>query len=213
MPEEFCVLPKGIKYQLCISRNYESVPHIFKPVDDPTQDEEEKPVSKPASKDDEEASEQPEKPEEPEKPKEPQEPEKPQGSQEPESNPASKDDEEMSEESEERTCVEALALGHMSPQELVYEKHMMAHVLCDVNGSCATPGHIIVFNEAPMMMRTYCELLGGCEKKISKVNSPRYRKAMRVPSRTEGLEYTAFASRYGTVAEEAVIRFAVHVGL
>lgn len=65
-----------------------------------------------------------------------------------------------------------------------------------------------------MIMRRYCEeVVGRCEKRVMEVNSPRYKRKRRVKSRTEGLEYTVFAARYDTRAEEAVIAAAVRVGV
>lgn len=63
-----------------------------------------------------------------------------------------------------------------------------------------------------MMMRTYCESV-RCEEAVLKVNSPAYRRKVRIPSRTKGLEFTAFAARYETRAEELAIRVAVKLGL
>lgn len=112
----------------------------------------------------------------------------------------------------EDSCIDARALGHLAEEDLVLGKHATAHVLCDVNESCATPGHVVVFNGKPMMMRTYCASV-GCERKVMTVNSPRFQRALRVRSRTDRLEYTAFAARYETTAEEALMKVAVRAGL
>jgi len=61
-------------------------------------------------------------------------------------------------------------------------------------------------------MSKYCEMV-ACEDKVMQVNSPRYSKGMRVQSKTDGLQYTVFAARYGTRAEQAVMAAAVRVGL
>ena len=63
-----------------------------------------------------------------------------------------------------------------------------------------------------MMMKKYCER-AGCEERVMEVNSLRYKKGMRVASKTDGLEYTVFAARYETRAEEAVLATAVRMGL
>lgn len=110
-------------------------------------------------------------------------------------------------------CVDAEALQHLSRRELVYEEHRRSKVLCDLQGSCATAGHMVRYEGTAMMMKSYCTLVGGCEEKVAWVNSPRYRVGLVVRSKTEGLVYTAFAARYETRAEEALLSTAVHVGL
>lgn len=114
---------------------------------------------------------------------------------------------------EEKVCVDAGALQHMAREELVYDRHVRASVLCDVMGSCATAGHIVRFEGKAMMMKSYCELVGGCVGKRIYVNSPRYRRGLAVETKTKGLVYTAFAARYETRAEEKLLSTAVHVGL
>lgn len=109
-------------------------------------------------------------------------------------------------------CVDARALDHLPREELVFETHSWANVLCDRQGSCATHGHIVTFRDVPMMMGTYCELV-GCARRVMEVNSPRRRRKLRVKSKTEGLEYTAFAARYQTFAEEFVLSTAVRLGM
>lgn len=113
---------------------------------------------------------------------------------------------------EDGICIDAKALRHFTSDQLVFQKHARAIVLCDKNESCTTPGHMVVYRGAAMMMRSYCDVV-GCEKRVMEVNSPRYRRGLRVMSRTEGLEYTAFAARYGTRGEEVVMQVAVRVGL
>ena len=63
-----------------------------------------------------------------------------------------------------------------------------------------------------MMMKRYCTLV-HCEKRIMKVNSPKLQTGLRVSSKTEDLEYTAFAARYETRAEELILSTAVHIGM
>lgn len=63
-----------------------------------------------------------------------------------------------------------------------------------------------------MMMRSYCRKVACVEKRMY-VNSMRYKKGLRVGSRTDGLLYTAFAARFETSVEESVLRGAVRVGL
>lgn len=62
-----------------------------------------------------------------------------------------------------------------------------------------------------MMMRTYC-VLNECSEHEMEVNSPKYRRGMRVNSNTAGLHFTSFAARYATKAEEVVIKMVVHAG-
>lgn len=113
---------------------------------------------------------------------------------------------------EDPICIDARALIHLSQIDLVFDEHTMATVLCDSTGSCATKGHMVVYKGSTMMMRTYCALTECVEKKVE-VNSPKYKRGMRVRSNTEGLDFTAFAARYATRVEEAVIKMAVRVGL
>lgn len=110
------------------------------------------------------------------------------------------------------TCIDANALMHMDPADLVFASHSWSNVLCDSNGSCATKGHMVTFKGKAMMMDTYCGL-ATCIERVMQVNSPKYRRGLRVDSKTEGLQYTAFAARYETNAEEAVMAAAVRVGL
>ncbi|CDF33442.1 unnamed protein product [Chondrus crispus] len=109
-------------------------------------------------------------------------------------------------------CIDAAALQHLQTHELVYSRHVSSRVLCDAFGSCATQGHIVRYAGKAMMMKNYCRIV-ECEERIIKVNSPRYSIGMRVPSKTDGLEYTSFAARYESVVEEAAIAAAVRMGL
>lgn len=117
------------------------------------------------------------------------------------------------EDLEEYVCVDARTLEHLPRMELVYEEHRKARVLCDGQGACATPGHVVRFHGKAMMMKSYCAEVGDCVKRVMLVNSPRYRRALRVQTRTEGLDFTAFAARFETRAEEQVLATAVHMGL
>lgn len=112
----------------------------------------------------------------------------------------------------ETVCIGVEHLEHVSREELVYDSHRLARVLCDGNRSCATPGHMVVFQGRPMMMKRYCDL-ARCTSRVMYVNSPRYRRGVTVASRTEGLVFTAFAARYSSTAEEKVLALAVRVGL
>lgn len=111
-----------------------------------------------------------------------------------------------------QACIDVKALHHLPSEDLVFEKHALAHVLCDANDSCATPGHMVVFCGKAMMMRRYCDI-AECSEQVMHVNSPRFKRGIRVPSSTDGLEFTAFASRYETRAEEAFISAVVRTGL
>lgn len=110
-------------------------------------------------------------------------------------------------------CVDSRALSHFSKEELVFAEHRVARVLCDQNGSCATAGHMVMWEGAAMMMQTYCKVEGGCREEQMLVNSPRMAVKLRVRSKTEGLQYTAFAARFATGTEEMFLRALVRVGL
>lgn len=108
-------------------------------------------------------------------------------------------------------CIEVTLLKGYERRELVYDEHRFAKVLCDAQGNCATKGHMVVFQDAPMMMSTYCA--GKCTERVAKVNSPRWTRGLRVPSKKIGLSFTAFAARHGTNIEETFLAAAVRVGL
>lgn len=108
--------------------------------------------------------------------------------------------------------VDAAALAHLPPEQLVFDEHALAHVLCDRFGSCATPGHMVDYCGAVMKMATYCRA-AGCARRVTRVNSPRYRQQLRVASRTDGLLYTAFAARYETRGEELALATLSRIGL
>lgn len=114
---------------------------------------------------------------------------------------------------DENVCIHAAALSHLPSDSLVYPTHRRATVLCDADGSCATPGHLVIYNHSPMLMRNYCACCAICSRRVAFVNSPRMRVALRVRSQTRGLLYTALAARFETVAEERLLRALVRVGL
>lgn len=112
-------------------------------------------------------------------------------------------------------CIGTIHLTHLSREtDLVFQKDIPARVLCDHFGSCATAGHMIVFDDKVMTMATYCDMLGHwCEKRQSNVNSPKYRRALRIASKTPRLFFTVFAARQQSVVEERVLQLAVRIGL
>lgn len=123
------------------------------------------------------------------------------------------DGEEASPTAEEPICIDAAALSHFSPDNLVFSSHRRAAVLCDSHGSCATPGHMVHYQGSAMMMRSYCEQVGSCMRSVRWVNSPKFQRALRVDSRTDGLSFLAFAARYESKAEEHVLRTLVRLGM
>lgn len=110
-------------------------------------------------------------------------------------------------------CIDATALSHLHPNELIYPTHRRAAVLCDTAGSCATPGHLVVWDEIPMLMRSYCAHHATCSRHIIQVNSPRVRLNLRVKSKTTGLSNTALAAKFETSTEERLLQMLVHIGL
>lgn len=112
-------------------------------------------------------------------------------------------------------CIAVDALRHMHSEELVFSEHVRSSVLCDRNGSCASPGHIVQFHYRFMMMSTYClsYVENGCLKTVRLVNSPRMSKGLRIPSRTDHLHFTALSARYQSYVEERVLTFALRYGL
>lgn len=109
-------------------------------------------------------------------------------------------------------CIDATFLRHLSTEDLVFEKHAWATVLCDGNESCATGGHMVDFRGRPMRMNTYCSIV-ECVQRVMLVNSPRYSRGLQVKSNTDGLYFTAFAARYNTRLEESLLSVAVRAGL
>lgn len=111
-------------------------------------------------------------------------------------------------------CIAITHLSDMPQSDLVFGTHRRAFVLCDHFDSCATPGHIIVYNDRPMMMSTYCSkyAAGGCSKRVTLVNSPRMQSQLRVPSSTSGLYFTAMAAKYETSLEERVLKGLIRIG-
>lgn len=109
-------------------------------------------------------------------------------------------------------CVDAGLLGHLEKKDVVFEEDVWAEVLCDSWGSCATGGHLVVVEGKAMMMRRYCARV-NCERRIMRVNSPRWSTGVRVASRTKHLVFTAFAARFETKVEEIVLQNLVRIGL
>lgn len=118
----------------------------------------------------------------------------------------------VSPESESEVCVDARALAHMHPSELVFSRPRRASVLCDESGSCATPGHLVTWRDKPMAMRTYCKLHARCTRAVKYVNSPRMKRFLRVQSQTQGLQYTPFAARFESHIEEHLLRALLRLG-
>ena len=118
---------------------------------------------------------------------------------------------ETGDDTSEPVCIDASMLTNFASHELVFEKHVLAHVLCDMAGSCATRGHMVIHKEKAMMMKSYCEIV-GCDEKIMMVNSPRYQRGLKVKSKSEDMHFTAFAARYETRGEEMVLSVAARYG-
>lgn len=114
--------------------------------------------------------------------------------------------------SDNRVCIDVQALHGFKRRELVFETHQQARVLCDKYGSCATPGHVVLFHGRGMMMRSYCDLT-SCEERVMMVNSPKYRRRLFVSSSTTGLQYTSLAARYETRGEEMLLTALIRVGI
>lgn len=114
-------------------------------------------------------------------------------------------------------CVAVHHLEDLSQEELVYKHHRLASVLCDRQGSCATPGHIVLHNGRSMRMSSYCSMVlgadDGCVSQTMYVNSVRYTRGRVVQSQTEGLLFTVFAARFDSRAEEAVLGMALRLGM
>lgn len=109
---------------------------------------------------------------------------------------------------EDRHCVAVDHIRYLPQSELVYHENHRAVVLCDSKSNCATPGHMVVYNDVPMMMKNYCNqhVLRNCKRREAVVNSPRMRRGIRLLSNSRGLELTALAALYETTFEERLLR-------
>lgn len=111
------------------------------------------------------------------------------------------------------SCIAVEHLGSMNGSALVYRRHRRANVLCDSWGTCATPGHIVAYHGEPMMMLSYCKVVGeGCRWRYRYVNSPRMRRKLRIESNTGGVEFTAFSATMWTRMEEWMLKVIITVG-
>lgn len=110
-------------------------------------------------------------------------------------------------------CIAVSSLGDLDSSLMVYPTHRQSHVLCDKFENCATPGHMVEFKGRPMMMKTYCELLGQCHRQIKFVNSIRMKRGFRLPSKSSDMQFTAHAARYETRLEEMILRKVIVYGI
>lgn len=118
-----------------------------------------------------------------------------------------------SKKAEEEVCIDMSHLGHLPLSNLVYRRPRRATVLCDEYGSCATKGHIVIWNGRSMMMRTYCSEFAKCETRIRMVNSPRMELGLRIQSHTKGMQFSALAARFESVTEERILVGMIAIGL
>lgn len=122
-------------------------------------------------------------------------------------------------ENDEAACVDALLLQRsgLSQSQLVFRQHRVAVALCDKYGSCATPGHIVIYHGHPMSMKTYCETQSEkqprCETRKMLVNSPRFAISLRLNTNTSDLQFTALSARFETKLEEVALTLAIRIGV
>lgn len=111
-------------------------------------------------------------------------------------------------------CIAAVHLQHIASDNLVFARNVPARVLCDQFESCATAGHMVVFHGVAMTMATYCGKIGNrCSVRQMTVNSPAYKRQLRVASRTAALFFTPFSTSHETWLEERFLQVAIHLGL
>lgn len=114
-------------------------------------------------------------------------------------------------------CVAAHHLEHLPREELVYKTHKLANVLCDTHENCATSGHMVLFHDRPMTMKTYCShLFAGpqaCVSRVKYVNSPRFARGRLIASHVDALHFTTLAARYETLVEEQILSMALRLGI
>ncbi|PXF41900.1 hypothetical protein BWQ96_08352 [Gracilariopsis chorda] len=112
----------------------------------------------------------------------------------------------------ESSCIAVQHLQHVPSEQLLFSTHVRARVLCDRHQNCATPGHVVQFDGRPMMMKSYCTLV-TCKPSVRLVNSPKYERRARIPSRSSRLVFTALAARFESDIEEKLLSIAVRIGL
>lgn len=111
-------------------------------------------------------------------------------------------------------CVDAALLAQVPQKDRVFSTDRRASVLCDASGTCATSGHMVVWKNKPVSMMQYCSMLSTpCTAQVRWVNSPRYSRGLRLPSRTNGLQLTPLAAKWNTKGERFVLSLAVRMGL
>lgn len=110
------------------------------------------------------------------------------------------------------SCISVDALSDIKNEDMVFSTHAQATVLCDEQNNCATPGHIVVWKNIPMMMKTYCSSM-KCRRSVKLVNSPRMKQGLRVTSNHPDFHYTALSARFETVVEEHVLRGLILIGM
>lgn len=114
---------------------------------------------------------------------------------------------------DEAPCVDVKLLRHFKTEDLVYPQHLRASVLCDEHGSCATPGHMVTFQNKPMAMKSYCVKHATCSKRLAWVNNPRMKTGLRMESNTKDLQLTVLSARYESWGEETILRHIIHLGV
>lgn len=113
-----------------------------------------------------------------------------------------------------RICIAANALSDLPGSALVFAAPQRASVLCDKHDSCATPGHVVIFNGSPMSMKDYCKQVGvSCVKRVKLVNSPKMKMGLRIASRSTGLQFTALAATMETRIETTLLTLLVRLGI
>lgn len=130
-------------------------------------------------------------------------------------------DSDVNDDDDEPVCVAVSSLvQHLSVQDMVFDSHRTASVLCDEKENCATPGHIVEYRGRLMMMKTYCEVIQkeskmskACVRRVRWVNSPRMKMGLRIPSKHDELSFTAVAARFGTKAEERLFQTLTRFGV
>lgn len=110
-------------------------------------------------------------------------------------------------------CIAVVHLLRVEVRDLIFRDHIRAAVLCDRRDSCATPGHMVIYNHVPMSMHSYCSRYTKCIRRIALVNNPRMRRGFRLASNTDGLQFTVFSARHETRLEESLLRLAISFGM
>lgn len=111
-------------------------------------------------------------------------------------------------------CISVDMLSGHPQSSLVYATHRRAAVLCDQFRNCATPAHIVLFDDVPLSMSEYCAQSDvACDARVALVNSPKMKVGLRIASRSRRLRFSALAATKETWLEVRLLKLVVAAGI